>query len=509
MPVTIRLDGALDRDALKRVFKEIVDRHESLRSNFLTHNGQATQIIHNTAKIELRELDLSALAAQARQAQMMSLAFQEAQTPFDLAHDPLLRLTLLRLNETEHVLLLTIHHIVSDGWSVGNVLLHEMTTLYVDFTEGRLSSLDPLPIQYGDFALWQREWLAGARLDAQMAYWQQQLQGVPPLLELETDYPRPAIQNFAGDTFNFSINATLVGALKSLSQAHGATLFMTLMAGFSALLARYSNQNDVVVGSPIANRGRQELEPLVGFFANTLVFRTTFHDAMTGVELLEQMRQTCLEAYQYQGTPFERLVETLSPERTTSFSPIFQAMFILQSQNQEREGLSAGELLLTSLPMHAGTSMFDLTLKLEEQSGVLHGEFEYNTALFEPSTVQRFVQHYLKLLENLANRPEQPVSRIALMLDTERHTILRDWNATARELKLEQNICTLFTQQALKHPEHVALRFGHEALTYAELDRRTNQLARYLISLGIGPEQIVALALPRSLEMVIVLLAVQ
>jgi len=508
MPVTIRLDGALDRDALKRVFKEIVDRHESLRSNFLTHNGQATQIIHNTAKIELRELDLSALAAQARQAQMMSLAFQEAQTPFDLANDPLLRITLLRLTDTEHVLLLTIHHIVSDGWSVGNVLLHEITTLYVDFTEGRLSSLDPLPIQYGDFALWQREWLSGARLDTQMAYWKKQLQGVPALLEFATDHPRPALQSFAGDTYNFSINSALVGSLKALSQAHGATLFMTLMAVFSALLSRYSNQDDVVVGSPIANRGRQELEPLVGFFANTLVFRTRFSESMTGSELLEQIRQTCLDAYQHQETPFERLVETLRPERNASFSPIFQAMFILQSQNQERDGLRAGDLLLTSLPMHAGTSMFDLTLKLEEQSGQLQGEFEYSTALFEASTIQRFVQHFVKLLESVVKQPEQRLSQLGVMDDSELQTILKDWNATACELDVEQNICTLFAQQVLKQPEHLALQFNNEALSYSELDRRANQFARYFISLGIGPEQIVALALPRSLEMVIVLLAV-
>jgi amino acid adenylation domain-containing protein/non-ribosomal peptide synthase protein (TIGR01720 family) len=508
MPLTIRLEGKLDHSALERVFTEIVRRHEALRSNFLTKNGQATQTIHVPMSVRIRHLDLSGHAPQSREDKMMSLASSEAQTPFDLANDPLLRITLLKLTEHEHVLLLTIHHIVSDGWSMGNVLLNEVTTLYIDFSEGRSSSLEPLPIQYGDFALWQREWLSDTRLAAQIDYWRKQLQGAPTVLELTTDRPRPAIQSFAGDTYHFSINKALVSALKALGQAHGATLFMTLLAGFSACLARYSNQDDVVVGSPIANRGRRELEPLVGFFANTLVFRTLLNDRMTGLELLEQVRQTCLEAYQYQDVPFERLVEALRPERNASFSPLFQAMFILQSQNQEREGLKAGELLLTSLPMHSGTSMFDLALKLEEQSGELQGEFEYSTALFEASTIKRFVQHYLILLEGLVEQPEQSVSQLALMPDTERHTILRDWNATACDLNIEQNICTLFSQQALKSPAHIALQFGNETLTYSALDQRTNQFARYLISLGVGPEQIVALALPRSLEMVIVLLAV-
>jgi hypothetical protein len=245
MPVTLRLEGRLDQSALERVFTEIVARHESLRSNFLTKNGQATQIIQAVLKINMRHVDLSAHAPDAREEKMLSLASQEAQTPFDLATDPLLRVTLLKLAEHEHVLLLTIHHIVSDGWSMGNVLLNEMTTLYIDFSEGRSSSLEPLPIQYGDFALWQREWLSDTRLASQIDYWKKQLHGAPTVLELTTDRPRPAIQSFSGDTYHFSIDATLLGALKALGQANGTTLFMTLLAGFSACLARYSNQDDV------------------------------------------------------------------------------------------------------------------------------------------------------------------------------------------------------------------------------------------------------------------------
>ena len=508
MPVAVRLDGPLNRQALEQVFTEIVNRHEPLRSNFFAQQGQPIQVIRPTANLHTPFIDLSKLEAHEQELKLMSLSVQEAQTPFNLASDQLLRTTLIKFNDQHHVLLLTIHHIVSDGWSIGNVLLNEITTLYVDFSQGGAPSLAPLPIQYGDFAQWQREWLTGARLNTQIEYWKTQLNGLPALLELPTDHPRPALQSFAGETYHFSLDARLLKALKALSQASGTTLFMTLLAGFSAFLARYSNQTDVVVGSPIANRDRQELEPLVGFFANTLVFRTTLHPGMTGTELLGQVRETCLAAYQHQDMPFERLVEILKPERHASFSPLFQVMFVLQSQNQERAGFKAGELRLTSLPVTAGTSMFDLTLKLEEQGGELLGEFEYSTALFEHNTIKRFVKHYLRLLDDLVKQPEQNVSRLALMHDSERQTILQDWNATACELNVDQNICTLFEQQVLKRPEHLALRFGSEALTYSALDRRTNQLARYLISLGIGPEQIVGLALPRSLEMVIILLAV-
>ncbi len=508
MPVAIRLDGPLNRQALEKVFTEIVNRHETLRSNFLSHKGQALQVIHPSANVYTTLIDLSQIEMHEQDLKVMTLAIQEAHTPFILSSDQLLRTALIKLNDQHHVLLLTIHHIVSDGWSIGNVLLKEITTLYVDFCEGRAPSLPPLPIQYGDFTLWQRDWLSGARLDTQIEYWKAQLKEIPALLELPTDHPRPTVQSFTGDTYHFSIDTTLLGSLKALGQVAGTTLFMTLLASFSALLARYSNQTDIVVGSPIASRSRPELEPLVGFFANTLVFRSLFNGEITGIDLLKQVRQTCLAAYQHQDMPFDRLVEALQPERNASFSPLFQVMFVLQSQNQERAGFKAGDLLLTSLPINTGTSMFDLTLKLEEQGGELLGELEYSTALFEPDTIKRFVQHYLQLLSDLVKQPEQRVSQLALMLDSERHTILQEWNATACELTADQNICTLFEQRVLRQPEHLALRFGSEALTYAELDRRTNQLARYLMSLGVGPEQIVALALPRSLEMVIVLLAV-
>ena len=508
MPVTVRLEGSLNLHALEQVFKEIVKRHESLRSNFLAENGQSRLVIHDTVDVQTRLIDISSIAPEQQEDRMMALAVQEAQTPFDLARDQLLRTTLVKLNEHHHILLLTIHHIVSDGWSIGNVLLHEITTLYVDYSEGRNSTLEPLPLQYGDFALWQREWLSGARLDAQVDYWKTQLKGVPTLLELPTDHPRPAVQSFVGQTYNFSLKKNLLSALKSLSQAAGATLFMTLLAGFSALLARYSRQEDVVVGSPVANRTRKELEPLVGFFVNALVFRSTFNENMTGLELLKQLRQTCLDAYKHQDVPFERLVEAIKPERNASFSPLFQVMFILQTQNQERTGLKAGDLTMTSLPMDAGTSMFDLTLKLEEQGGEIQGEFEYSTALFEAPTIKRFIDHYLQLLEGFVKHPEERLSSLPLMLEPERNTLLLDWNATAYDVDAEQNICSLFEQRAQQLPNKVALRCDAQELTYAELDQQATQLARYLRAQGATTETLVGLCLNRSSELVVGALAI-
>lgn len=508
MPVTVRLEGPLNLRALEQVFKEIVRRHESLRSNFLAENGQSRLVIHDSIDVQTRLIDISDGAPEQQEERMMALAVQEAQTPFDLARDQLLRTTLIKLNEQHHILLLTIHHIVSDGWSIGNVLLHEITTLYVDYSEGRDSTLEPLPLQYGDFALWQREWLSGARLEAQVEYWKTQLRGVPTLLELPTDHPRPAIQSFVGQTYNFSLNKNLLAALKTLSQASGTTLFMTLLAGFSALLARYSRQEDVVVGSPVANRTRKELEPLVGFFVNALVFRSTFTENMTGIELLKQIRQTCLDAYKHQDVPFERLVEAIKPERNASFSPLFQVMFILQTQNQERTGLKAGELTMTSLPMDAGTSMFDLTLKLEEQGGEIQGEFEYSTALFETATIKRFIEHYLQLLEGLVKHPEERLSSLPLMLAPERKTVLLDWNSTTCAVDAEQSICSLFEQRVQQHPNKIALRFDGQALTYAELNQQATQLAAYLRTQGATTETLVGLCLNRSSELVIGALAI-
>jgi len=508
MPIAIHLVGQLDNGALKRVFDEIIHRHESLRTNFQSERGQPAQIISDHATLRVSQVDLSFLEASEKERQLETLLRLEAQTPFNLVRDLLLRVSILKLSDLENVVAVTIHHIISDGWSVGNVLLHEFKTLYEAFILGQPSPLPPLKIQYADFASWQRNWLSGPRLDHQLAYWKSKLAGVPALIDLPTDRPRPPVQTFSGAVHNFSLPADLLTEVKALSQVAGCTLFMTLLAGFSALLARYSRQEDVVVGSPVANRNHKDLEPLLGFFVNTLVMRTTLGQETTGHELLAQVKKNCLEAFQNQDVPFERLVEHLKPERNPSFTPLFQVMFILQTQNQERTGLKIGDLSMTSIPMDAATSMFDLTLKLEEQGGELLGEFEYNTALFDLSWIKRFVGYYTNMLRGLARSREQIVARIPLMSDAQTRALIVQANQTARSYPLEQTVISLFEEQTRVAPNRQAVSMGDQSMTYAELDLAAEKFASYLIQKNVGVETLVGLCLDRSLEMMACLLGI-
>lgn len=508
MPVAVRLEGRLDVDTLERVFKEILRRHESIRTNFHSDNGKPVQTVSEHSDWELGRIDISDTPLSDREARIARLAAAEAQLPFDLAKDALLRSTVIKSSDDMHIVLITMHHIASDGWSIGNVLLHELITLYTDFTQNKESSLDELPIQYTDFAIWQQEWLKGERLSSQLSYWTKQLEGIPALLELPTDLPRPSVQAFEGQVYNFTLDQSLLTKLKTLSQKSGVTLFMTLLSGFSALLWRYSGQDDVVVGSPIAGRNKKELEPLIGFFINSLVFRTTFTQGMTGTDLLTKTRQTCLDAFQHQDVPFERLVEAIKPERSPSFSPLFQVMFILQTQNAERSDLTAGDVKLTTLPIDAGTSMFDFTLKLEEQSGRLEGEFEFNTALFKLETIKRIVNHYTSLLENLTDNPDQVLSQIPLMLKDERQQIIDNVNKTYKDFDFSENVPSLFLKQAESQPNQIAIECEDESLTYLELNRRATQLALHLKSHGAGPEILVGLSTERGIPMLIGLLGI-
>lgn len=508
MPIAIRLIGMLDCQALQRVFDEIIIRHESLRTNFQSERGQPTQVISDHASLRISQVDLSFLDDAERERQLETLLRLEAQTPFNLARDLLLRVSILKLSELENVVAVTIHHIISDGWSVGNVLLHEFKTLYEAFVQGLPSPLPPLKIQYADFASWQRNWLSGSRLDNQLAYWKNKLAGVPALIDLPTDRPRPPVQTFTGAVHNFSLPADLVAEVKTLSQAAGCTLFMTLLGGFSALLARYSRQEEVVVGSPVANRNHQVLEPLIGFFVNTLVMRTTLGPETTGHELLAQIKKNCLEAFQNQDVPFERLVEHLKPERNPSFTPLFQVMFILQTQNQERTGLKIGDLSMTSIPMDAATSMFDLTLKLEEQGGELLGEFEYNTALFDLSWIERFVGYYTNMLKGLVRSRDQIVARIPLMSDAQTKAVVVQSNQTAQIYPFEQTVVSLFEEQTRLVPNRRAVSMGDKSMTYAELDLAAEKFASYLAKKGVGTETLVGLCLDRSLEMMVGLLGI-
>ncbi|MDZ7269873.1 MAG: amino acid adenylation domain-containing protein [candidate division KSB1 bacterium] len=505
IPSAVRLEGALDPAILEKCLTAIIARHEILRTRIVTEEGRPRQVITPALQWSLPVIDLSGLPATEREAEVMRLARAEAQQPFALAEGPLFRVKLIRLAQEDHVALFTMHHIISDGWSMG-VLLREVALLYDAFRNDRPSPLPPLPVQYADFAAWQRQWLQGEILERQLAYWKQQLAGCPPLLELPTDRPRPAVHSFRGAQLNFMLPADLTGRVKELSRQMGTTLFMTLLAAFQVLLARYSNQKDICVGTPIANRNRAELEGLIGFFANTIVLRTQLADNPSVRELLRRVRETALAAYAHQDVPFEMLVEALAPERDLSHTPLFQTMFVFQQQAVA--GRQVPGLRMSPLEVHSGTAKFDLSLEMTETSEGLAATFEYNTDLFDAATIARLARHLERLLQGMAGDPDRRVAHLPLLIPEEQQQIVNDWNATAVTWPPAQNIQQLFEQQAAKTPEAVAVQFEDERCSYGELNRCANQLAHYLRSLGVGPEVLVAVSLPRSLEMVIALLAV-
>ena len=370
IPAIFQLAGELDVTALTASLNEIVQRHEALRTTFTAVNGQPSQQVSDNVIISVPLEDLQAVPTAQRDNEIARLMADETRRPFDLTTGPLLRAKLLKLAPTEHRLILTMHHIASDGWSRG-VLLHELSLLYKDFLDGERPSLDPLPIQYADFAVWQRDYLSGERLEKQLSYWKNQLAGAPPRLELPTDFPRPAVQEYRGNHLSLEINSTLLEELKRVSQEAGTTLFMTLFAAFNVLLQRYSRQEDIVVGSPIANRTRAEIEGLIGFFVNTLVLRTDLSGNPTFLELLAQVKNTTLDAYDHQDLPFEKLVEELQPERALSYNPIFQVMFVLH--NATGAAAQMPGLTVTPLDVDTGTSKFDLALSLVEEADGLTG----------------------------------------------------------------------------------------------------------------------------------------
>ncbi|HET6977268.1 MAG TPA: amino acid adenylation domain-containing protein [Pyrinomonadaceae bacterium] len=501
--VALRLDGNLDLQALEKTFSEIVRRHESLRTTFATVDDQLRQIIHPAQPFNLSVFDLSDLTAAERESKTQQTAEEESQHLFDLSGGPLLRVKLLRLSETEHVLLFTAHHIVTDGWSTG-VLVKEVVTLYSAYIQDQPSPLPELNIQYADFAHWQRNWLQGEVLNEQLAYWRERLAGAPALLELPTDRARPAVQSFHGAQHRFRVSAELTEQLQQLSRREGVTLFMTLLAAFQTLLWRYSGESDVVVGADVANRNRHETEALIGFFVNMLVLRTRVGGEASFAELLQQVREVCLGGYAHQDVPFEKLVEELQPERSLSHTPLFQVVFVLQ--NQPMGELTLPGLQLSGLEMENTIAKFDLTLMMEERAGQLWTTLEYNTDLFDAETIERMSQHLLALLERVVVQPELALSRHNLLVAGEREQ-LEQWNDTVRAYP-EQSLAQLFEEQVERGPQQVATVYEGEELSYAELNRRANQLAHRLRSLGVGPEVLVGVLLERSVEMVVGLLGI-
>ena len=426
----VQLEGSLDYQALKRTFNEIVRRHESLRTSFASIDGQPVQFVNAVASLPLPLLDLSSLDHDARDAELQRLRRDEAQHPFDLSLAPLIRLSLVRLSPDQHVALVTMHHIVSDGWSIG-VLVKEVATLYDAYTNGKESPLEELPIQYADYAAWQRERLQGDALEQVLSYWRRQLGRNLMSLELPTDRPRPAVQSYRGGHVEFALSVELTGVLRELARREGATLFMVLLAAFQTLLQRYSGQEDIVVGTPVAGRDRAETEGLIGFFVNTLVLRGDLSGDPAFVELLRRVREVTLESYAHQEVPFEKLVEELQPQRSLSHSPLFQVMLVLQ--NTPSESLQLPGLTLTALPANHFAALFDLLLSLTEIDGAINGSLQYKHDLFDASTAERMALHFQTLLTGIAADPQQRISRLPLLSEEERRQQLDLWNASHDE----------------------------------------------------------------------------
>ncbi len=501
--IVARLQGQLDHLALARSLADLVQRHEALRTTFAGNGDEPAQIVVPNLAVPLPLVDLGALPAEDREPAAQQLALQDAQQPFDLARGPLLRASVLQLDVADYVLLLTMHHIVSDGWSMG-VLVRDLTAHYSARRTGQPLDLAPLPVQYPDYALWQRQWLRGPALETLRRYWRTQLAGVPTL-DLPTDRQRPPMQTFRGDLIMFALNSTLAAALNDLSRQSGATLFMTLLAAFQLLLARYSGQDDIAVGTPIAGRTHAATEDLIGFFANTLVLRADLSGNPTFRELLARVRAVALDAYMYQDLPFEQLVEELQPTRDLSRSPLFQVMFILQNTPQTEVALPGLTLKLEEI--ENGTAKFDLLLSFGEQDGGLVGAIEYNTDLFDRATIERMRGHLQILLAAIASDPDQRIAGVSLSSADERRQILEVWNATGADYPAG-TIHQLFEQQVERTPDQVAVICADAQLTYAELNWRANQVAWFLRSVGVHPEAPVAICVERSLEMVIGLLGI-
>ncbi|WP_224362051.1 non-ribosomal peptide synthetase [Hyalangium versicolor] len=494
LPAAVSLRGELDTCALEWSLSEIVRRHEALRTTFPLHDGHPVQAITAPSAVELPFLDLRSMPALEREAEVRALITREAQAPFSLATGPLLRARLLRLGAQEHILLLTLHHIIADGWSVG-VLVRELTALYAARTSATAPSLPEPPIQYADFTLWQREWLQGEALQTQLSFWKERLAGAPAALELATDRPRPAVQGFAGGRHAVRIPAELARAVVELGRREGCTPFMTLLAAFQVLLSRYSHQEDLVIGCPLANRNRMETEGLIGFFVNVLPFRADLSGNPRVRELLSRVREMTTAAHAHQDVPFEKLVEALELERDLSRTPLFQVAFSLQEAPLPPRALPGLETRL--LEPEAQTAKFDLTLVLEGGEEGLSAAFEYRSDLFEASTIQRMAGHFLTLLTGLATQPDARLSELPLLSRAERQQLLADWNQTAVATPAEC-VHTLFEEWAARSPGALAVEAEGQRLTYSELNRRANRLAHRLRALGVGPDVPVALCIERS-----------
>ncbi|CAJ5851394.1 non-ribosomal peptide synthetase [Burkholderia pseudomallei] len=504
MSGAVRLDGPLNREVLQRALNRIVMRHEALRTCFAREEGEPIQVIQPHADLTVSYHDLREAEQTEQRAKDLSQA--HASAPFDLSRDLPVRVLLLQLADEAHVVQVVMHHIASDGWSVG-VFLQELSALYGSFIAEQGDPLAPLPLQYADYAAWQRRWLASGQLEKQGAFWQTNLSGAPTLLELPTDRPRPPKQSHAGASVEVKLGAALSERVKRLSQRHGVTPYMTLLSSWAAVLSRLSGQEEVVIGSPVAGRNRTEVEALIGFFVNTLALRLDLSSEPTVGELLKRTKAQVLSAQAHQDLPFDQVVERVKPPRSTAHPPLFQVMFVWQN-------MPAGELTIPGLTIRAvetplQTAQFELTLSLREAGDDIVGHLNYASALFDESTVRRYVTYWCRLLEGMtAGAADQTIVGLPLLDEAERKQVVYAWNATERDYPIEQCIHQLFEAQVDRKPEAIALTFEGQRLSYAELNARANRLAHYLQARGVGPGRLVALCAERGIEMVVGLLAI-
>jgi non-ribosomal peptide synthetase component F len=505
-PAALRLDGALDVAALEASLTELVRRHEVLRTRFEIVGGEAAQRIDPPAPFRLPVTDLSGPCGGPARGGGGAAGGEEAARPFDLSAGPMLRARLLRLGGEEHVLLATMHHIVSDGWSM-SVMTREIGALYAAFAAGAASPLPELALQYADYALWQRSWLDGEAMERQLGYWRERLADAPPVLELPTDRPRPAEPSGRGGEVPFAVPAALTGRLQALARSEGATLYMVLLAAYQAVLSRWSGQDEVVVGSPVAGRSHRALEPLIGFFVNNLAMRTDLSGDPSFRALLGRVREGALQAYAHQDVPFEKLVAELQPARDLARHPLFQATLTLQ--NTPEAAMVLPGLAMAMLPAaQPPAATVDLSLYVEEKEGGLSGSLVYAADLFDADTIRRFCAHLVRFLGEVADDADRPVGAVALIDAGERRRLLEEWNDTARDYPRGLCVHQLVAGQAARTPDAPAVVAEAGALSYGELDRRANRLARHLQAQGVGPDAIVGLCLPRTADMVVAILGI-
>lgn len=500
----LHISGSLNVEILRRSLNEVVQRHESLRTTFRSVHGEPVQVVARSQTVELEIIDLGLRNAAEREKETHSLILREAQRAFDLVQGPLMRAALLRRGEQDHILLLNMHHIISDGWSL-SILMREVSIIYDALTAGRPSPLPQLRIQYPDFSEWQRKWLDGGALQKQLDYWKRQLTAVPSSLDLPTDRPRTVDSTSIGAQQPVRIEAALFRPLKRLAQQHGATAYMVLLAAFQILLHRYTGQTDIAVGSPIAGRTRSETEEIIGFFVNTLVMRTDLSGDPNFIELLARVKEVTLGAYANQDVPFEKLIEVLSPVRDLSRTPLFQVMFILQ--NLPPADMRLGSAELRALDIDGGTSKFEITLALEESGDSIRGSITYKTALFESQTIARMLAHYKELLANIARNQRQPVSLLPMLTEEESRQLLYDWNGEPKAFSGTKCVHQLFEEYAQAMPDATAVAGEDGSRTYRELNLQANQLARCLQKLGIRSEVPVGIFLEPSIELVLAVLS--